>query len=346
MPAMLVICIVAGFGPRGERAGWRLVAALALAAMPLAVASAAHPERLMARAQAASVLGNLQPLGAAVGLLVKQYVAHYAPGFLFIHGDGNPLHSPGGVGELSWPLIVALPAGLWIAARRRDPWDRLLLCWFLLYPIASAASLGDRPEYVPHSLRAAVGLPAFEIIGGLGIDGWMDRIRSGGARRAVWIALASAAAVNLAVFSIAFTGRYARTVEPLYHAAHVRAIRFVAARAGAAETVLIDARDDPQAYVHAILYGLQSPREYQSADKVLTQTETFHLVHRAGRIFYIHGPEDVAAARSRMSGRVLAIIPPGEMRAGRVLATFPYANGLPGLEVREVILAAEPSQRK
>jgi 4-amino-4-deoxy-L-arabinose transferase-like glycosyltransferase len=346
LPAMLLVCGLAGFGPRRERAGrWLLLAALAVA-LPLVAASIAHPDRFFARARFASVLGNVQPFGAAAGLLLRQYAEHYLPGFLFLHGDGNPLQSPAGMGELAWPLAVALPVGLWVAVRRRDPWDRLLLAWFLLYPIASASSLGDRPEYVPHALRAAVGLPVFEILGGCGIDRALERIRGRGARTGVTAGLAAAGAIGIVAFAIAFTGRYAREVAPLYHSAYVRAIRFVATRDAGNEPVLISAVSNPQAYVQAILYGLQTPREYRSAEKVVTQTETFHLIHRAGRIFYIQGPGDAAAAQPYLAGRVLAIVGPGEMRAGRVIGTFPYDDGSPGLEVREVELPGGMPQRK
>jgi 4-amino-4-deoxy-L-arabinose transferase-like glycosyltransferase len=345
-PVMVGVCAAAGFGPKRERAGRWFLLFLVFAAVPLIVAGVAHPDRLLARARFTSVLGNVEPFGAAVGLLLKQYASHYLPDFLFLHGDGNPLHSPAGLGELAWPLVVALPAGLWIAARRRDAWDRLILAWFLLYPIASAGSLGDRPEYVPHALRAAVGLPVFEILGGGGIDAALRWLRRRGARICLAVLLGAAGAGNLIVFATAFTGGYARAVEPLYHSAYVRAIRFAAAREVASETIVMSAESNPQAYVYSILYGLQTPRAYQTEEKVVTQTETFHLVHRSGRILYIHDSRDAEAARPLLTGRLLAIVPPGEMRAGRLLATFPYADGSPGLEVRAVELTGEDPHRR
>lgn len=346
LPAMLALCAVTGFGPERKRAALRAPIAFAAAAIPLGIATLAHADRLLARARAASLFGNVEPLGAAVGLFVKQYVAHFGPVFLFLRGDGNLLHTPAGMGELAWPLVLAQPVGLFFAVKRRDRWDRLLLAWFLLYPIASATTLGDRPEYVPHSLRAAVGLPVFEILGAYGIVSLLERIRGRWARRSIAGILAAAGAVNLCLFATAFTGDYARRVAPLYHSAYVRAIRDVAARDTGAEQILISAGPDPQAYVHAILYGLQTPREYQAAPKVITGTETFHLVHRAGRIFYILGPEDVAAAQAQLAGRVYAIVGPDEMRAGRLLATYTYDDGSPGLEVRELDLPAGGAQRR
>jgi 4-amino-4-deoxy-L-arabinose transferase-like glycosyltransferase len=346
IPAMIAVCAVAGFGPEPKRAALRLPIALVAASIPLIVATLAHPDRFLARARAASLFGNVEPFGFAVGLFLKQYIAHFGPRFLLLQGDGNFMHTPAGMGELAWPLAIALPLGLYFVVKRRDRWDRLLLAWFLLYPIASATTLGDRPEYVPHALRAAVGLPVFEILGACGIVSILERIRGHSRRWGAVGILAAVGLVNLCLFAAAFTGDYARRVAPLYHSAYVRAIRDVAARQSGSEQILISAGPDPQAYVHAILYGLQTPREYQTAEKVITQTETFHLVHRSGRIFYVLGPEDVAPVRSALAGRVYAIVGPDEMHAGRVLATFTYDDGSPGLEVRELDLPTAESQRK
>jgi 4-amino-4-deoxy-L-arabinose transferase-like glycosyltransferase len=346
MPALLAVCAFAGFRPERDRKARYLFVGLAAAALPLVVASISHLDRLLARARYTSVLGNVEPVGAALALLVTQYARHFGPRFLFLHGDRNPMLTPAGFGELAWPLILALPCGIWIAARRRDHWDRLLLAWLLLYPIASASSLGDRPEYVPHALRAAVGLPVFEILGGVGIVGVLEKIRRSRWRLGAGTALAIAGGVNLALFGIAFTGDFARRVEPLYHSAHVRAIRYAASHRAAGDQVLINASDNPQAYVHAILFGLQTPREYRTAEKTITQTETFHLVGRAGPLFYIRSAEDASSVRADLRGRVIAIVRPGEMQAGRRLESFPYADGSPGFEVREVDLAPAPPQRR
>lgn len=341
--------------PRSRSDALRLAIAFIAASVPLGIASLTHPERLIARGAAVSIFGNL-PFGIALRLFAQQYAEHFLPGFLFIHGDGNPLHSPAGMGELLRPEILSLPLGIIVAARRRDGWDRLCLVWLLVSPLASAASMGDRAEYVPHSLRAAVGLPVFEILSARGITGGVAFLaarsrKAGSARFGIgWPAAAGlgawtlGCAVSLAMFLAAFTGTYARAVEPLYHAADVRAIRYLAQNRDRFQTAVIRAgSEDPQIYVYSILLGLQTPHEYRRAEKVITQTGTFHLVRRAGRLFYIQEQADLARDRDLIGdGTIWTIAEPGQQRSGRLIATFPYADGAPGVEVREI----EIGQRK
>jgi len=345
LPLVFIAAAILRAGPRPDRAAaTRLVIAFAAGCVPLAVASIAHPERLLARGASASVFGNL-PFGIALWAFMQQYAAHFLPRFLILHGDGNPLHSPAGMGELLRPEAISLVLGIVFAVRRRDAWDRFFLAWLLLYPIASAASLGDRPEYVPHSLRAAVGLPVFEIIGAQGIIAACTFIAARGRRGVIGARVAlgmwgMAAAANLILFMTAFTGSYARAVEPLYHAADVRAIRYLAAHRDRFQAAVIRAGEsDPQVYIYSILYGLQTPREYRSVAKTITETETFHLVRRAGPLFYIQEPADLDQDRSLIHGaRIWAIVEPGQMRSGRLVAAFPYPDGTPGVEVRELDL--------
>jgi hypothetical protein len=300
---------------------------------------------------------------------VQQYARHFLPGFLFVHGDANLLQSPPG-GELLWAELPVLLLGLFFMARRRDSWDRLSLVWLLLYPIASAITLGDRPDYVPHSLRAAVGLPLFQFIGGDGIATALASIsrRRGGAtqvsgqsaggsgttpeagqltssrrrsgRGAVLATTfwAIAIAANLTIVAIVFTGSYAREVAPRYHAAYPPAVRYLAANRGSYSALLISGRGVQQAYIYSILYGLQTPRSFREGPKEITETGFFHVVHRTGEIYYFYSPDDLLRIRSHVRGRVWTLAAPGEIRTGSIVGSFPYAGGEPGLEVREIEL--------
>ncbi len=345
LPIASLALLVPGFPLRGDRSNRYWIAAAIAACLPLAIASAAHPDRLLARTQAASVLTNVQPLGSALLLVGWQYLRHFAPGFLFLSGDGSALHSPAGMGELLWIEALLLPVGVTLAIRRRDPWDRFFVLWLLLYPIASASSLGDRPEYVPHSLRAAVGLPVFQILSGSGMVWGISRLR-GRSARLVIAAVLLLVAINAALFGARFAGAHARAVAPLYHTADARAIERVARERQAGEIVAIDAVGNPQAYVYAILFGLQTPEAYQREEREVLQTETFHRVRRSGEILYIHSPQDAEDFAPLLAGRVWAIVPPGGLDAGRLVETFGYEGDEPGVEIRLLDLpAAEPQRR-
>lgn len=346
LPVCSAALLLIRFGLRRDRSILpALIAALA-AAIPLIVASASHPERLLSRAEAASLFSNVQPLGSALLLAAKQYAAHFMPGFLILHGDGNPLHSPAGMGQLLWIEAAALPIGVAVAIRRRDRWDRSMLLWLLLYPIASATTLGDRPEFVPHSLRAAVGLPVFQILSATGIVWLAGRLREWRARLLLGVACLLLVAANAGLLAARFAGPHSRSVAHLYHTTDVRAIERVARERRPGEMVAIDATSNPQVYVYSILFGLQTPAAYQTAEREVVQTETFHLVRRSGNIFYIHTPGDAEAFRPLLRGRVWAIVPPGGLGAGQVVERLHGDAGDPGLEVRLLELPASPPQRR
>ncbi|MFB3907570.1 MAG: ArnT family glycosyltransferase [Candidatus Eisenbacteria bacterium] len=345
LPLLLAGSLLAWAGPRPATRAARLafLGGLVMAALPLAVATLRHPDRLLARPEAASVFGNVEPLGSALLLAAWQYVQHFGPSFLFLRGDANPLQSlPGG--SLLAIEAITLPIGIWAAVRRwREPWSRLLLLWLLLCPLASALSLGDRPEYVPHALRAAVGLPVFQLLGGLGaaaaVARLRERSRNGAKPASVAIAIGTVAVAVNAVLVLALAlGPWSRSVAPLYHSAWPPAMRFLRENRDRFGSAVLTAEGNPQAYVYALLYGVLTPREYRDAEKEVESTVTFHLVHRAGRLSFLHGPADLEAAKRLAGQTIWVVVVPGQLRSGRLLASFPYPDGTPGLEVREIEL--------
>ena len=344
LPAAVALFSLLCLPPGDRRNRIVLVATLAAAALPLAIATAQHPDRLLARAGSASVFGNVEPAGAAILLIGRQYIEHFLPGFLFVRGDGNPLHSPPG-GVLLWIDLPLAAAGAVLAVRRRDRWDRAFLAWLLLYPIASATTLGDRPEYVPHSLRAAVGLPVFQILAAQGA-GWLyaaGRLRAGaGIARVAAVSLAAAGAAQAVGFAAGFVTSYTPRTAPLFHAAYPPAMRILAENRERFDAALISCEGNHQAYIHALLYRLQSPAEYQVAGKEIDQTVTFHLVRRAGDLFYVHEPEDLDRHLPRLRGTVWALARPGALRVGRLIAEIPLASD-PGLEIRELLFESAGS---
>lgn len=338
LPFMIAGIALVGW-ERSPRRWAVVVCSIGIATLPLGIASLQHPERLFARSSDASLFHQVRPWSLAIQIFLTQYARHYMPGFLALHGDGNPLHAPAG-GQLLAIEFPFLVLGVVLALRRRDSWDRLCIIWLLTYPLASAASLGDEPAYVPHSLRAAVGLPVFQILGGAALAA-LRPVRRGSAlapvaatpgRHRLARDVAAVAAVGLlvvcfAAFAVRFTGSHARRTAHLYHRADARAFAFVRSSDLRYEGVIVSARENHQAYVQAMLYGLIHPRSYQTLPRKVTQTETFHLVRQVGNFYFVHDRADLEAARASLHGRVLVLAGPGDLSVGEVLAEFPDPSG-------------------
>ena len=115
-------------------------------------------------------------------LLLRNYFAHLSPGFLFFGGDANPRHSVGFPGQIQLYLAPLLAAGLWRCVRRPGYRERMLLLWFLLFPVSAACT----NEGIPHALRSVFGLPVLHLLSVLGInelrDNFLPRWKRAGVR--------------------------------------------------------------------------------------------------------------------------------------------------------------------
>ncbi|MCD6386549.1 glycosyltransferase family 39 protein [Candidatus Sumerlaeota bacterium] len=122
-----------------------------------------QPER-MARLRYLSIFAQGLTVPQIAWQLVKNYLSHYSPSFLFFNGDRELRHSLLGFGEMylfSAPLLIY---GIWVLLRRRRAFDRLILGWFLIFPIPASLTA----EGIPHALRSIVGIPVPQIICALG----------------------------------------------------------------------------------------------------------------------------------------------------------------------------------
>jgi hypothetical protein len=117
-----------------------------------------------------------RPLPAVMLEWVKNYVLHLSPGFLFFQGDENLRHNPAVFGQVHWYLFPLLLAGVVRAVVVRDFISRILLVWFLCFPIAAACTR----ESIPHALRSVFAVPVIQIVsvyGMMGLAEWIQAYR-------------------------------------------------------------------------------------------------------------------------------------------------------------------------
>lgn len=95
---------------------------------------------------------------------VKHYLDNVDPGFLFIHGDGNPKFSIQDVGQMYiWELPFLILGGFLLFRKREGSWIVLPL-WFILGIIPAATA-----RETPHALRIETIIPVPQILVSYGI---------------------------------------------------------------------------------------------------------------------------------------------------------------------------------
>lgn len=96
--------------------------------------------------------------------ILSGYIDHFNFNFLFLNGDAANRHHTYGMGMLylwDFPFILM---GLYLLAKNRDKGSMIVLCWFLVAPIASALT-----KATPHAVRALLYLPTYQIFSAYGL---------------------------------------------------------------------------------------------------------------------------------------------------------------------------------
>lgn len=140
----------------------------------------------------------------SLSTFLGNYFLHWDPRYLFWFGDANPRHhafSRSGFGQITWLEGAACLAG--IAALIKTPgrvrgW---LLAWIVLAPVPAAIT----QEGLPHALRTLMIVPAFALLGGIGLARVVERAPEGKklfAKAGLGLAFLLQTGVGLYLFSL------------------------------------------------------------------------------------------------------------------------------------------------
>ena len=121
----------------------------------------------------------------AQGMLgvMKNYISHFDPRFLFLNGDTNPRHGLPGWGKLYWIDLLIFLIGIWKILREKNKQSlasqstgkqslagftgKLIWLFPLLLILAPIPAAITRES--PHALRAVVMAPSFAVITAVGL---------------------------------------------------------------------------------------------------------------------------------------------------------------------------------
>jgi 4-amino-4-deoxy-L-arabinose transferase-like glycosyltransferase len=100
--------------------------------------------------------------------LRNAYLSNLSFDFLFISGDGNPLHNMTGIGELYLVESIFIFIGIIALWNKNKRLFIFLISWILLAPVAAALLI------IPHALRDSFMLPPLILLSSLGFVSMLD----------------------------------------------------------------------------------------------------------------------------------------------------------------------------
>lgn len=364
LPVFLTCCVLAN-----GRAWWNLVRSRAgsgaLVALligvgvtfgPLAYEHLAHPEVLTKRAAHIWLWEDADPLGVRVTKVLARYAEHFGPDFLFRNGDRFEVQGTHGFGELQWYTLPLLVGGMALTLRhvRTSRAARVALAWLILYPLGDCLyvhmtyTLPDGTEHMSlHALRSAPGLTGLALLAAVGAVALFRVIwqRQRTAALSAALALGLAAIVLDARFLVCFFGEHNRrpAVWRDFHVELVQACDWLRLRLPQADAVFVRPSNMNVPYVVMLVALGYDPQQWFRDSREVFMVGEWEHYSRVGKLHFMY---DLDASRRKLRelqnngrpDRVIFIVRPGEMKAGRPVLTIPGPTGQPALLVYEAQL--------
>lgn len=103
--------------------------------------------------------------------IIKGYLDHWDPSFLFLAGDGPGRHHAPDMGMLYFIELPFILIGIFYLLFNKEIFigKKVVFWWFLIAPLASAVTTGT-----PHAVRALLYLPMYQIFTAFGIKYLID----------------------------------------------------------------------------------------------------------------------------------------------------------------------------
>ena len=215
VPGFLAVFVVSCLWEKDRKAALRvsiLVALVAVLAIPMIGFHFTQAEMSNARFEAISIFSSDSSPVGVMGRLLRNFLLHLSPRFLFLQGDANLRHSVRSAGQLFGFEIILIVVALWRIFATKCKNGFLLIVWIVIAFVP--ASLTD--EGIPHALRSIAAVPAFAFLSAYGANELRKLYFSSNRRnliRAISIALGVIVPVSLGLFLTDFFLSY-----PVYSA--------------------------------------------------------------------------------------------------------------------------------
>lgn len=254
---------------------------------------------------------------------IKHYLDNVDPGFLFIHGDGNPKFSIQDVGQMYiWELPFLLLGGFLLFRKREGNWV-VLPIWFILGIIPAATA-----RETPHALRIETIIPVPQILVAYGIvyaakfiSDAKYQLLGFRVRNIIFGVFGVFVLFNFLYFVHSYFVHYPVKYAQEWQYGYKDAVSFAESQKKSYEAIyMTDALGRP--YIYTLLYGNYAPDTLVKDSNVTREALGFVHVNRVGKYFFYE------TLPRNSSKKILYIDQPGKVPdSAQIVKRFLLPNG-------------------
>lgn len=252
----------------------------------------------------------------------KHFFDNFDPGFLFVHGDGNPKFSIQDVGELYLVELPFLILGIyWLFVK--DKRSALLLLAWLIASIIPAATARE----TPHALRIENSLPTWQIFIAFGIVYAVSYMKSFRWKRAIIVGIVFLYIVNFSYYMSNYYAHYAKEYSGEWQYGYREAFEFIKPIKNQYTSVVVT-ESIGRPYAYALFYERFDPEKFWR-----TKDSSFD----AAGFYHVYGFDTYRFVRTSIGApqsKTLYILEPQYVPGGvRILKTINLLTGNPVLVI-------------
>lgn len=248
---------------------------------------------------------------------LQHYFDNLNPGFLFIHGDGNPKFSTQDTGEMYLWDIPFFVVGILLLLKKKESTWWIIPIWLMLGIIPAATA-----RETPHALRIENSLPTLQILVAYGFVQTIIFFKTH--RKLIMAGLLTLLFLNVLYFLHGYYAHYTREYAGEWQYGYKDALSYTTSvDAKYSKVVFTDQLGRP--YTYYLFYTKTSPGTFRKMAHMTRDVFGFVTVNSVGKYYF-------AKELPQQSGNILYVnIPQSIPGNAHIQKTFYLPNGNPAL---------------
>lgn len=276
-----------------------------------------------------SMLATLQynKITYAVPEIIKNFISHFDPRFLFFNGGSNFQYSIPGYGLTLHIFLPFLLLGLWRIYKEKLKWQLMILMWILVAPIPAAIT-----RDAPHALRALIMIPPLIMIITLGIF----FIKRFGVY--VKLILVIILLINFYLFWQNYSGEYTRNYSWSWQYGYKEVVDYIKQNSNQYEQIFITKKyGEPHEFL--LFYMQYDPKKYQTEPNLVRYSRSdWYWIDKFDKYWFLNDWEVKENVKCKIKNvQCLLITSPNNYpEKSKLLKTINFLDGKPAFDIVEL----------